>query len=128
MNSNNSIAPGLRDHARTLGIFWVAYGLFRLAMAVWLVGFGGTATVMFGALLSRVADPFTLMSEFHFLYAAAVILSVVCGLLGLFAGLALLGGRRQGRSLGMVAAFLSLPNMPLGTILGIYTLIVSFRC
>lgn len=127
MTSNDSVAPGLGDHARPLGICWVAYGVIRLAMAVWLVSFGGTATLMFGALLNRVADPFTLMGAFHFLYAATIVLSVVCGVLGLLAGLALLGGQRSGRTLCLIAGFLSLPNIPLGTTLGIYTLIVCFR-
>jgi hypothetical protein len=68
-----------------------------------------------------------LMGAFHFLYAATIVLSVVCGVLGLLAGLALLGGQRSGRTLCLIAGFLSLPNIPLGTTLGIYTLIVCFR-
>jgi len=127
VTSNDLVATGLGDHARPLGICWVIYGLIRLAMAVFLVTFGGTATLMFGALLNRVADPFTLMGIFHFLYAVAVVLSAVSGLLGLLAGLALLGGQRSGRTLCLIAGFLSLPNIPLGTTLGIYTLIVCFR-
>jgi hypothetical protein len=101
--------------------------VIRLAMAVFLVSFGGTATLMFGALLNRVADPFTLMGIFHFLYAVAIVLSAVCGFLGLVAGLAVLGGQRSARTLCLIAGFLSLPNIPLGTTLGIYTLIACFR-
>ena len=127
MTSNELVAPSLGDHTRPLGICWVVYGVIRLAMAVFLVIFGGTATLMFGALLNRVADPFTLMGTFHFLYAVAVVLSAICGLFGLVAGLALLGGQRSGRTLCLIAGFLSLPNIPLGTTLGIYTLIVCFR-
>ena len=55
----------LQTSSRTLGICWIIYGIIRLAMALWLFVFNGTATVMFGALLSRVPDPFTMMSEFH---------------------------------------------------------------
>jgi hypothetical protein len=127
VTSNDLVAPGLGEHTRPLGICWVIYGLIRLAMAVFLITFGGTATLMFGALLNRVADPFTLMGVFHFLYAVAVVLSAVCGLLGLLAGLALLGGQRSARTVCLIAGFLSLPNIPLGTTLGIYTLIVCFR-
>ena len=127
MTSNDLVAPGLGNHARPLGICWMAYGVIRLVMAVWLVSFGGTATLMFGALLSRVGNPFTLMGVFHFLYAAAIVLSAVCGLIGLLAGLALLSGQRSGRTLCLIAGFLSLPNIPLGTTLGIYSLIVCFR-
>jgi hypothetical protein len=127
VTSNDLVAPGLDGHARPLGICWVAYGLLRLAMAVWLISFAGTATLMFGALLNRVADPFSLMRDFHFLYAVAVALSAVCGVLGVVAGIALLGGQRSGRRLCLIAGFLSLPNIPFGTTLGIYTLIVCFR-
>jgi hypothetical protein len=102
----------------------MVYGVVRLASAVLLILHSGTATLMFGALLNRVPDPFTLMSVFHFLYAGMIALSVVCGILGLLAGLALLGGQQSGRQLALVAAFLSLSNLPLGTTLGIYTLVL----
>jgi hypothetical protein len=64
------------------------------------------------------------MSIFHVMYIAMIALSIVCGILGLVAGLALLGGQRSGRTLALIAGFLSLSNIPLGTTLGIYTLVV----
>jgi hypothetical protein len=93
-------------------------------MAVCLVIYGSTATVMFGTLLNRVPDPLTLMGVFHFMYTVMIALSAVCGILGLMAGLALLAERRSGRTLALVAGFLSLSNIPLGTTLGIYTLVM----
>jgi hypothetical protein len=105
----------------------VLYGILRLAAAVWLAMFSNTATLMFGALLNRVADPFTLMNVFHFLYAVVVAVSTVCGILGFLAGLALLAGARSGPTLAIIAGFLSLSSIPLGTTLGIYTLIVLLR-
>jgi hypothetical protein len=79
---------------------------------------------MFGALLSRVPDPFTLMRAFHVIYILMIALSIVCGIVGLMAGLALLGGKVSGRTFVLIAGFLSLSNIPLGTTLGIYTLVV----
>jgi hypothetical protein len=79
---------------------------------------------MFGALLGRVPDPFALMSDFHIAYAAIVVLSLLCGLFGLLAGLALLASQRPARTLALLAAFLSVSEIPFGTTLGIYTLIV----
>jgi hypothetical protein len=84
----------------------------------------GTATVMFGALLVRVPDPYTLMSVFHIIYTARVVLSAVCGLFGLAAGSTLLARRGKGCTLAIAAAFLSLSDIPLGVTLGIYTLMV----
>jgi uncharacterized membrane protein YedE/YeeE len=79
---------------------------------------------MFGALLTRVADPFTMMSEFHLWYTCIIVLSAVCGIFGVLAGLALMGNGRPARVLALIAAFLSVSEIPLGTTLGIYTLVV----
>jgi hypothetical protein len=112
---------------KTLAVCWMLYGILRLAMAIWLVSFTPIATVMFGALLVRVADPFSMMSVFHFFYAFVIVLSTVCGVIGLLAGLALLSGWRSGRILALIAAFLSLSELPLGITLGVYTLILLLR-
>jgi hypothetical protein len=124
MSSDDSSAQRLSSHLRTLGRCWIVYGVIRLVLATLLVVYSGTATVMFGALLNRVPDPFTLMDVFHFLYVVMIVLSAVCGILGLVAGLALLGGQRSGRTLALIAGVLSLSNIPLGTTLGICTLVV----
>jgi hypothetical protein len=124
MIPDDRIAANRARHVRILGICWVAYGIVRLGAAVWLALFTNTATMMFGALLNRVPDPFSMMSMFHFLYGFLVVLSVAIGVLGIMAGLGLLAGARSGRRLAIVAAFLSLSSVPLGTTLGIYTLIV----
>jgi hypothetical protein len=112
------------SNSRTLGICWVIYGLIRLLVAVWLVGFNATATVMFGALLTRVPDPYSLMSAFHLIYLVAIMWSIAAGVLGIAAGLALIGGKAAGRSLGIIAAFFSVSEIPLGVTIGTYTLVV----
>ena len=123
MSSDNPIVQSPSGHHRTLGSLWTAYGVIRLIMVLCLLIYGRTATLMFGALLSRVPDPFALMGFFHFLYIVMILLSAVCGLLGLVAGLALLGGQQSGRKLALIAAVLSLSGIPLGLTLGIYTLV-----
>jgi hypothetical protein len=124
MTSDDRAARSLGGHLRTLGGCWIVYGVICLVLAALLALYSGTATVMFGALLSRVPDPFTLMDVFHSTYIVIIVLSVVCGILGLIAGLALLGRRPSGRRLALLAGFLSLSSIPLGTTLGIYTLVV----
>jgi hypothetical protein len=121
---DSNAAP--RDHRRILATCWIIYGLIRLAIAVWLIGFSGRATLMFGTLVGRVADPYTLMSMFHFAYAANIILSALCGLCGLLGGFLLPAGKQTGRTLVLIAAFLALSNIPVGTTLGIYTLVIFF--
>jgi hypothetical protein len=108
----------------TLGLCWIVYGILRLIAGIWLIVFTPTATVMFGALLNRVADPFPLMTAFHFFYSCAIILSAIAGVVGLIAGLMLVAGNKSGRLLAIMAAVLSVSNLPVGTTLGIYTLVV----
>lgn len=123
MSSDDSIVQNPNGHSRILGSFWTLYGVIRLIMVFCLLIYGGTATLMFGALLNRVPDPFALMGVFHFLYTVLIIWSVVCGLIGLVAGLTLLAGRPSGRKLALLAAVLSVSDIPLGITLGIYTLV-----
>jgi hypothetical protein len=121
-DENNAQNPG--GDLRTLGVLWLLYGVIRLIAAAWLVFFSTTATLMFGALLSRVPDPFTLMDIFHMLYGVVVAVSAVCGILGVWAGMALLARSPSGRTLTVVVAIFSLSSIPLGTTLGIFSLIV----
>ena len=123
MSSDGPIVQNPIGHFRTLGGFWAVYGVMRLVMVLCLLIYGRTATLMFGALLSRVPDPFALMGVFHFLYTILIVLSAVSGLVGFVAGLALLGGQRSGRRLALIAALLSVSDIPLGITLGIYTLV-----
>jgi hypothetical protein len=124
MSLDQSAAGNLSGHRQILGVCWIVYGIFRLIMGICLVLFSGTATVMFGALLSRAPDPFALMGDFHIVYVGIVVLTALCGLFGLLAGLVLLANQRPARMLALLAAFLSVSEIPFGTTLGIYTLIV----
>lgn len=124
MSLSESAGVNLSGQRQILGVCWLVYGIFRLILGACLVLFGGTATVMFGALLGRVPNPFALMGDFHIVYAGMVVLTVVCGIFGLLAGLALLANQRTARMLALVASFLSVCEIPFGTTLGIYTLVV----
>jgi len=109
---------------KPLGACWIVYGIIRVCIGVALVVFMPTATVMFGALLGRVPNPYWLMDLFHFMYALAIVVSIVCGLLGIAGGIASMANGRAGRTLLIVASLLALSEMPLGIALGVYTLIV----
>jgi hypothetical protein len=128
MTSEAPLIYGSRSLASTqpriLGLCWIVYGVLRLAMTFWLLTFTTAATLMFGALLTRVPDPFSLMSLFHFLYLGVMIWSAVTGVVGILAGVTLLSGQRSARPLAIAAALLSLSELPLGITLGVYTLVV----
>jgi hypothetical protein len=122
VNSDSVRDPN--QHFRILGVCWIVYGIICLLAGLWLISFTNTATVMFGALLNRVPNPFALMSDFHLIYSISIALSFICGVIDIVAGLALTAGLSSGRALGLIAGFLSLSSIPLGTTLGIYSLIV----
>ena len=124
MSLDESATGNLNGNWRNLGMIWLVYGIYRVIVGICLVLFSGTATVMFGALLSRVANPFALMGDFHIVYVCIVVLTLLSGLFGLLAGVTLLANRRSARALALVASFLSVSEIPFGTTLGIYTLIV----
>jgi hypothetical protein len=126
MTSGGSLAPA-SGRATPLAVCWIVYGVVRLIAAVWMLSFAGTATVMFGALLTRVPNPYSLMGAFHIIYSGWIILSAGSGIFGILAGLALLARAGASRILAVVAAVLSLPFLPLGTALGTYTLVIFLR-
>ena len=110
-----------------LGLCWIVFGIFRLIVALWMFSFAGTATVMFGAILTRVPNPYSLMSAFHLIYTGWIVLSAASGILGILAGITLLSGAGISRMLALLAAFFSVAFVPVGTTLGIYTLIMFLR-
>jgi hypothetical protein len=115
-------SPGSRSGS--LGVLWGAYGLARLLIAVVLLIYSGVATVMFGALLSRVPNPFVLMTDFHILYGIIIVWSVLSGVLALLAAAAFITGMGSARGIAIAAAFLALPELPFGIMLGVYTLVL----
>jgi fumarate reductase subunit D len=108
----------------TLGILWILYGVLCAVKAAWIVIDGATLTLMWGALLNRVANPFFWMSMFHFAMLAAVILAVMTAIFSILAGIALMQGGPSGRMLALVASFLGLITGPLGIALGVFTIVI----
>jgi hypothetical protein len=108
---------------RNFGILWILYGLLRLIGALGVFMYSATLTLMWGALLSRVPNPYALMDFFHFFLIFAIILGIVAGIVCIIAGLNLMSGATNARKLGCVAAFFGLTNGPLGIALGAFTLV-----
>ena len=127
MSPDSIVEHHARGELRLLGGCWIVYGVICLLGGALLIIYSGTATVMFGALLARVPDPYTLMTLFHFVYTLLIVLAFIRGVLGILAGLALAALRSSGRTLALVAAFLSLYDIPLGTTVGIWTLVLFLR-
>ncbi len=122
MSTTSMALPDQGRRRSTLGLCWIVYGILRIGGGIWLISFTPTATVMFGALLNRVPNPFPLMFAFHFFYTSAIVLAAVAGVVSFVAGLMLISGRSTARRLAIVAAVLSVSDIPLGTTLGAFTL------
>jgi hypothetical protein len=108
---------------RNLGILWILYGLLRLIGALGVFLYSGNLTLMWGALLTRVPNPFALMDLFHSFLIFIIILGIVAGVVCMIAGLNLISSAASARALAMVAAFFGLTNGPLGMALGAFTLV-----
>ena len=76
MSTNPTTTQNLRANSTTLGALWIVYAILRFIAVILLVLYAGTATVMFGALLTRVVDYASLMAIFHIFYLAAIIVLV----------------------------------------------------
>jgi hypothetical protein len=125
--TTDGTAVRVEGRGSVLGLCWIVFGIFRLIAAVWMLSFAGTATVMFGTLLNRVPNPYSLMGAFHVIYSGWLVLSAASGIFGILAGITLLTGSGVSRMLALVAAFLSVAFVPVGTTLSVYTMVVFLR-
>ncbi len=108
----------------TLGVLWIAYGVICIAKAAWLAVYHATLHVMWGTIINRVADPYAWIGVFHILLLTAICLSSVTAVLSVAAGLTLMRPSLSRRNLPVVASIFGILTGPLGTALGVYTLIL----
>jgi hypothetical protein len=109
---------------KMLGVLWVLYGVVCFIEAAWIAVESGALTVMWGALLDRVPDPYSWMTLFHAAVLITVVVLMLAGIFALIAGGALLAYSHSSRNMALVAGFFGLVTGPLGLVLGVYTLIV----
>lgn len=109
---------------QTLGGLWFVYGILRIIMAVLLVILSGTARLMAGAVLTRVPHPLAWMSTFVAFYWMVIAWCIVCAILSFLAAGMLLVESRPAAHMARVAALISMPEVPFGLVLGVYTLLV----
>lgn len=110
----------MKDHVKVIGVLWVVFGAFWLCLSVLaLLVFLGVA------MIPNVEDISPAI-----LRVIGIAVSGFLGLLGLpqiIGGLGLLRQKEWARILILVLAFIALANVPFGTALGVYTMIVLFN-
>jgi hypothetical protein len=110
----------MQDHVKVIGILWIIFGSLSLlgAMILFMILFG----VSFIPDMGEVAPGILRIVGFT--------VSTFLALLGfpkIIGGIGLLKGHEWGRILILVLSFLSLINIPFGTALGIYSMIILFN-
>jgi hypothetical protein len=110
----------LEGHRRILGIVFIVMNALTLLVALGFVALG-LAMGPLGLRYAR-ADERDMVTVMTAAFVGATGCLLVMGLPGLITGIGLLKRRRWSRTLALVLGALSLPSMPLGTALGIYTI------
>jgi hypothetical protein len=115
---------GYAGKVRLLGILWLVYGGISLIFG--LIGIGFMRSFFAGGFGPWAHDPnfptWIFPYAFHFAWVSIFIRVALCAI----AGWGLLERTQWGRIVAIVAAILSLIHIPLGTALGIATMVILF--
>ena len=110
----------MKDHIKVIGILWVILGVFCLCLAFFaFLFFFGVAEI------PNVDDVGP-----GVLRLIGIIASSFLGIIALpqiIGGLGLLGHKEWARILMLVISFISLANVPFGTFLGVYSMVILFN-
>jgi hypothetical protein len=119
-------AQAFQHHVRVLGIVWLSYSVLRIIMSIWILAFSHYFLPAMQDLMSRgdTPFPFPIVHFLHVVYAISSAYGTATGILGIIAGAKLLKKKPAARILAIVAAFLSVLSLPIGTAVAIYTLII----
>ncbi len=110
----------MNQHIKLIGILWIIFG--GLSLAFGLLG----SFLLFG--ISFIPDlgheaPFIL----RIVASVAILFFALLGIPKIFAGIGLLKMKEWGRILTLIVSFISLLNVPLGTALGVYSIVILMK-
>jgi hypothetical protein len=111
----------LEERRKSLGLLWVIYGVICIIKAVFVFVNINVFTLMWGALLNRVPDPYTWMSLFHIWIMCLIVLMSVTALFSFLAAGSLRMGSNPSRAITLIAGFFAIVTGPLGIAIGVYT-------
>jgi hypothetical protein len=107
---------------------WLIYGAMRLMY--WAAGLPLRRSIFRISMYTwpgSTGAAYPIMNWMGGMFLFSRILSLATAVVGLWAGVALMRRHAEGRTVAIVAACLALVSFPLGTALGIYTLVVMLR-
>jgi hypothetical protein len=117
----------MEKHVTLVGILNIVYGAFGVVGAGCLFFMTFFVDYLFGYLL-RTGElrpyefPLELLDILPFLFVVIAVLLLLVSLPGIIGGIGLLKRKEWARIVVLIVGFLSLIRIPLGTILGIYTI------
>ncbi|RKH66361.1 hypothetical protein [Corallococcus aberystwythensis] len=111
----------LRGHRKSLGFLYVFVHLLML-LGAGALGYAALIVAGLAAAGHSGPDAMAWDNPLFLVLAGFAVLLVVLAIAGIFMGVALVGGSPVSRRLATVLAILALPNFPLGTVLGVYSL------
>lgn len=114
------------DQYRTIGVLWGLYGLLMIAAVACMMVYRGSLTLMWGAIISRVPNPFEWMNVFHLFLGATEVMALISAALSLLAAVALMANASSSRKLGLAAAAFGMLGTPPGVALGVFTVAILF--
>lgn len=110
----------MEKHVKLISVFWIVYGGLGL---LW-------AFILFATLFGVSFIPDISEEGIYILRGVGVFVSAIIAIFSLpevIAGIGLLKKKEWARILALVVSFLNLIAIPLGTALGIYTLVILFN-
>lgn len=113
-------------HVKVLGAIYIALSALGICAALFLALAVGTASGIVGA-TADTHDAAVALPIIGVAGTALVVFLLVLSLPGLIAGIGLIKLRPWARILGIVVGIISLINIPIGTLVGIYALWVLFN-
>jgi hypothetical protein len=107
----------MNDHVKIIGILWIVFGAMSLLAAALLF------TLLMGvSFIPDIESPASGILRFIGFFLGSFL--ALLGLPKIIGGWGLLKGQEWGRILTLIVSFLSLLNIPFGTALGIYSIII----
>lgn len=115
------MSPGrVQNHLHLLGILWFALSAFNTLGGFFLLILGSTLFPHLREMKGVPPDvPVGFLTALFSTLGIVVLVKAACGF---FAGWGLLQGESWARMVALVLSFISLFNVPFGTVLGVYTL------
>jgi hypothetical protein len=114
----------MATHVKVIGVCFIIFG------ALWVIGamFSGAVLTVLAGFLSQRSDEDAAIGATVLGITGVTLttLLLAIGIPQLVCGIGLLNFKRWARILGIVLAAISLLNVPIGTIFGIYALVILF--